>query len=171
MGSWQTFIEVSDGTIHLSAGERERIIHLARGAGLTVITEVGKKDADSELDPDEALAQIQADLAAGASKVILEGRESGAGAGIYDKARRLKTGPLEQIVAGVADPTLLMWEAPLKPQQEEFIARFGSNVNLGNIAPADVLAVEALRTGLRGDTLRLALARAESETSVGGRPQ
>lgn len=161
-----TCVEVSDGTISLPPDRRFELISMAKAAGFQVISEVGKKDAASELDPEEALAQIRADLAAGASKVILEGRESGAGAGIYDKAGRLKAGPMERIVAGVADPHLLMWEAPLKAQQEEFIGRFGPNVNLGNIAPTDVLALEALRTGLRGDTLRLALDR--FETGAGG---
>lgn len=162
LGVWPTLIEVSDGTISLSPDQRLELIGLAKAAGFEVITEVGKKDAASELDPEEALAQIRADLEAGASKVILEGRESGAGAGIYDKSGRLKAGPMELIFSGVADSTRLMWEAPLKAQQEEFIGRFGPNVNLGNIAPSDVLALEALRTGLRGDTLRLALDRLET---------
>ncbi len=161
-----TCIEVSDGTIEISLERRRELIEMARDGGFKVITEVGKKDA-SELDPDEALEQIHVDLEAGAAKVILEGRESGAGAGLYDSSGRLKLGPMERIVAAVADPTVLMWEAPQKAQQEEFIARFGVNVNLGNIAPQDVIALEALRTGLRGDTLRLALARAES--NAGGK--
>lgn len=154
-----TCIEVSDGTITLSPTERWRAIQAARDLGLVVITEVGKKDGEIELEPAEAIRQIEADLAAGAARVIVEGRESGKGVGVYDQDGKLKADYPEQIMAGVADATKIMWEAPLKSQQEELIARFGSDVSLGNIAPSDVLAVESLRRGLRGDTLRLALDR------------
>jgi phosphosulfolactate synthase len=150
------YIEVSDGTIDISPADRRRAIRLAREQDFQVITEVGKKDSSIPLDPEEALAQIQADLEAGAVKVIVEGRESGTGAGIFSAAGLVKTDELEQIVTELADPTRLMWEAPLKSQQAVLIARFGPNVSLGNIPPAEVLAVEALRRGLRGDTFGLA---------------
>lgn len=150
-------IEVSDGTIPLSAEEREAAIRSARDRGFAVITEVGKKDDAACLDPLFALRQISADLEAGASKVIVEGRESGKGVGIYDKQGQVKDDDLEILVAGVADPAILMWETPIKEQQQEMISRFGPNVNLGNISPADIIAVEALRRGLRGDTLKLVL--------------
>lgn len=153
-----TCIEVSDGTIQLPPALRRQAIAAAGRRGFRVITEVGKKEAGSYLDPDEALTLIASDLQAGAAKVIVEGRESGADTGIFDKAGQVMADALEQIAAGLPDPSVLMWEAPLKSQQEELIARFGPNVCLGNIAPADVVALEALRRGLRGDTLRLALA-------------
>jgi phosphosulfolactate synthase len=153
-------VEVSDGTIALPAPDRAAAIRCARDRGFGVITEVGKKDGAYELDPLEALSQIGADLDAGASKVIVEGRESGRGVGIYDRQGQVKDGALEIIVSGVADPTALMWEAPLKEQQQGLIARFGPNVNLGNVAPADLIALEALRRGLRGDTLKLVLEEA-----------
>ncbi|HYG57787.1 MAG TPA: phosphosulfolactate synthase [Symbiobacteriaceae bacterium] len=149
-------IEVSDGTIELSPAARREAILRAREYGFPVITEVGKKDG-APLEPDAAQAQIQADLEDGAVKVILEGRESGMGAGIYDRNGQLQADDLEQIVAGLSDPGALMWEAPLKAQQEALILRFGPNVNLGNVKPEDAMALEALRIGLRGDTLRLAL--------------
>lgn len=152
-----SLIEVSDGTITLSPDQRLHAIERARALGFRVITEVGKKEAGVELDPAEAVAQILADLEVGAEKVIVEGRESGKGAGLYDAQGRLRADDLDALAAGVPDPGILMWEAPLKSQQEALIARFGPNVNLGNIPPDEALAVEALRLGLRGDTLRLAL--------------
>lgn len=160
-----TLIEVSDGTITLSPEERQAIIWAARDRGLDVITEVGKKDGETDLDPLDALRQIRADLEAGATKVIVEGRESGRGVGIYDRSGHLKQDDLDILVAGVEDPAVLMWETPLKEQQQGMIARFGPEVNLGNIAPGDVVALEALRRGLRGDTLKLAIA---PETVGGG---
>lgn len=151
------FIEVSDGTITMTQAERRAAIEAALAAGFQVITEVGKKDGAVELAVDEALSQIRADLALGAAKVIVEGRESGKGVGIYDKAGRLKADYLDELAGGLPDPSVLMWEAPLKVQQEELIIRFGPNVNLGNIQPGEAIALEALRTGLRGDTLKVAL--------------
>lgn len=164
------FVEVSDGTITLAPEARQAAIEKARQAGLQVITEVGKKEAGTHLDPDEAVWQVRADLAAGAVKVIIEGRESGKNAGIYDASGKIQAGALDRIAAGVPDRCTIMWEAPLKAQQEELIAWFGPNVNLGNIPPEEVLAVEALRRGLRGDTLRLALGPAGGvvlETAAG----
>lgn len=153
-------VEVSDGTVHLPAGERQAAIRAAAERGFQVITEVGKKDGEEELDPVAALRQIGLDLEAGAVKVIVEGRESGKGVGIFDRSGQVKSDDLEILTAGLADPDRLMWETPMKEQQQEMITRFGPNVNLGNIAPADVIALEALRRGLRGDTLKLALLEA-----------
>ncbi len=152
------YVEISDGTVTLTADERQRAIEAAREMGFAVITEIGKKDGELDLDPVEALRQIEADLQAGAGKVIVEGRESGKGVGIYDAKGRPKADELEQIVAGLTDPCVLMWETPMKEQQQAMITRFGPNVSLGNINPVDVVALEALRRGLRGDTLKLTLA-------------
>ncbi|HWI51848.1 MAG TPA: phosphosulfolactate synthase [Symbiobacteriaceae bacterium] len=154
------YIEVSDGTVSITPDQRRRAIDMALAHGFRVVTEVGKKESGVELDPEEAIAQILSDLEAGAEKVIVEGRESGKGAGLYDAQGRLRADDLDRLAAGVPDPAVLMWEAPLKSQQEALIVRFGSNVNQGNIQPDEVLAVEALRLGLRGDTLKLALERA-----------
>lgn len=155
------YIEVSDGTISLSPVQRRRAIDRALACGFQVISEVGKKDGEADLDPDETVQQVHDDLAAGACKVIVEGRESGMGVGIFDGGGQVKDGYLDAIASGLHDPAAIMWEAPLKSQQEALIARFGPNVNLGNVPPADALALEALRQGLRGDTLRLALTFAE----------
>jgi phosphosulfolactate synthase len=166
-----TCIEVSDGTITLAPEARRQAIARAREFGLQVVTEVGKKAAGSVFDPDEAVRQIRADLEAGAVKVIVEGRESGKNAGVYDAQGKIADAALDRIVAGAGDPGVLMWEAPLKVQQEELIIRFGPDVNLGNIPPEEALALEALRRGLRGDTLRLALGQSGGvviETAAGG---
>ncbi|HIE51022.1 MAG TPA: phosphosulfolactate synthase [Armatimonadetes bacterium] len=151
-----TMIEVSDGTIQMDAQTRARAIGKALDAGFRVISEVGKKDPAEKVPLAQLHEQIAADLANGAFKVIVEAREAGKGVGIYDEEGRIKEEEVEAIVSGVADPNCLLWEAPLKSQQQQLILRFGPNVNLGNIPPEDVLALEALRQGLRGDTLKQA---------------
>lgn len=154
-----TGIEISDGTIPLSTQERRRAIQSAKTQGFKVVTEVGKKNGAPI--PVLRMQQIIADdLEHGADKVIIEGRESGKGVGIFDKEGKIKEAEVEALVHGL--PSLepyLMWEAPLKNQQVSLIKRFGPNVNLGNIAPEESLALEALRCGLRGDTLELCLDR------------
>ena len=148
-----THIEVSDGVVQL--GDRKlEFIRQAVEMGFRVISEVGRKSAveDSRLDIMHRIAAIRAEIAAGAWKVIIEGRESGT-VGIYDAGGHVKTDMVERICEG-ADPDQLIWEAPHKSQQLWLVQHFGARVNLANIAPADVLSVETLRVGLRGDTLR-----------------
>ncbi|MDN5348458.1 MAG: phosphosulfolactate synthase [Clostridia bacterium] len=149
-----TFIEVSDGTIPLTPEERLMAIRKAQDFGFQVIAEVGKKDPRDRLDNSLILEQIKQDLNAGVYKVIVEGRESGRGVVIYAGDGSVLEKDLEELACGVPCLDDIIWEAPLKNQQQELILRFGPNVNLGNIHPADVLALEALRVGLRGDTLR-----------------
>jgi phosphosulfolactate synthase len=151
-----TMIEVSDGTIEMSAAVRRDCIKRAVDAGFGVITEVGKKDPNEKVALELMHAEIAVDLELGAYKVIVEAREAGKNIGIYDKDGKVREDELDAMVAGVADPDCLVWEAPIKNQQEHLILRFGVNVNLGNIPPEDVLALEALRQGLRGDTLKRA---------------
>ncbi len=104
------------------------------------------------------------DLENGADKVIIEGRESGKGVGVFDKDGNVKEAELEALVHGLPClESFLFWEAPLKSQQVSLIKRFGPDVNLGNIAPEESLALEALRCGLRGDTLGLCLDRLAAE--------
>lgn len=150
-------IEVSDGTIDLDQRARSATIRAAADFGFRVITEVGKKDATDSFDPDAVLNQVESDLADGAYKVIVEGRESGRGVGIYDGNGQVKEDAMAALVKRLDDPGVLVWEAPLKDQQQELILLFGSNVNLGNVKPDEILALEALRCGLRGDTLKAAL--------------
>lgn len=150
-----SIVEISDGTIKLEKKDRLNCIRQAVDAGFSVITEVGKKDASKPLQLTELLNMAEEDLAAGAWKVIIEARESGKGIGIYDADGAVINEKLEGIAAKLADLSQIIWEAPLKNQQVELITRFGPNVNLGNIQPSEVIALEALRQGLRSDTFRL----------------
>jgi phosphosulfolactate synthase len=148
-----TTIEVSDGTIWMDDDTRERAIKSALDAGLKVVSEVGKKDPALSLSVSEAIRQIHHDLQCGVSHVTIEARASAKGVGVFDEQGRVKGDDVEQIASAV-DPDLLIWEAPSAEGQLFFIRRFGPNVNLGNIAPTDIIPVEGLRRGLRGDTLR-----------------
>ncbi|MDN5345388.1 MAG: phosphosulfolactate synthase, partial [Clostridia bacterium] len=156
-----TFIEISDGTIDLSRTLRLAAVRQARGTGFGVITEVGKKDPRDALGETFILNQIGSDLEAGADYIIVEGRESGQGVVIYDSRGAIKEDTLEGMLAGLPGLERIIWEAPQKQQQQALIMRLGPNVNLGNVQPGDVLALEALRVGLRGDTLRATLVAAE----------
>ena len=149
-------IEVSDGTIEIDLKTRADCIKRAVDMGFTVVSEVGKKDPDEKVATAKLHEEIAADLKNGAFKVIVEAREAGKGVGIYDKDGKPKDEEVEAIIKGVRDLTQLEWEAPIKNQQQFLILRFGPNVNLGNIPPEDILALEALRQGLRGDTLKTA---------------
>jgi phosphosulfolactate synthase len=151
-----TAIEVSDGTIQMDRSTRRDVIRRARDLGFKVVTEVGKKDP-AESPPMEVIHElIPEDLGNGAFKVIIEAREAGRGVGIFDKEGRTKEAEIERIMEGGPAIDDLIWEAPLKNQQQDLILRFGLNVSLGNIPPEEVLALESLRQGLRGDTLKQA---------------
>jgi phosphosulfolactate synthase len=116
---------------------------------------VGSKDADVIMAPYRWVEQIEQELEAGAWKVIAEARESGT-AGIYRPDGEPRMGLVDEIVHEV-DQHAIVWEAPRKEQQVFFLKRFGSEVNLGNIPPEEVLGLETLRLGLRSDTADLAL--------------
>ena len=124
------------------------IAHAARS--FTVLTEVGFKDPARHLDIGQWQDEVRRDLAAGAWLVITEGRESGT-AGMYDASGDVFEEIIDAVVA-VAGPAHLLFEAPRRDQQAWCISRFGSEVNLGNIALDDVVNLEALRLGLRADT-------------------
>lgn len=142
-------IEVSDGTIDLPHAEKLALIERL-SAEFTVFSEVGSKDAAKIMAPYRWVELIEAELAAGAWKVIAEARETGT-AGIYRADGEVRMGLIDEIVHAVA-PERMLFEAPQKEQQVWFVKRFGSEVNLGNIAPACVLSLETLRLGLRSDT-------------------
>lgn len=149
-----TAVEVSDGTLDIPLDLRAEVIQAGRERGLKVITEVGKKDPNEKVAYELMHETIRSDLALGAAEVIVEARESGKGVGIFDSSGAVDSKEVDQIVAGVDDLTRLMWEAPLKNQQLYLLRRFGTNVSFGNIPPADILALEALRCAMRGDTLK-----------------
>jgi phosphosulfolactate synthase len=163
-GSCQTFmqhahmlgfsaVEISDGTIPLPLHRRRNVIRCALDHGLTPITEVGKKDPAHQPTAIELTDQALQDIEWGAAYVIIESRESGKGIGIYDDHGAVRTDEVDLIRErmGSQDDRLL-WEAPLKNQQAYLIQQFGPNVNLGNIPPGEVLALESLRAGLRFET-------------------
>ena len=147
-------IEISDGTINIKETEREKCIRKVKAAGFMTITEVGKKDPteDHKLTVQNRVDLINLDLNAGADKVLIEGREGGKGIGIYDNQGKVKENEINLIVDSI-DNNKIIWEAPQKEQQVYLILKFGPNVNLGNIPPEEITALETLRQGLRGDTL------------------
>jgi len=151
-----TAIEISDGTIQMNLSTRKNTIIKAQEAGFKVFTEVGKKDPKEALPISEVHKIIQEDIINGAKKVIIEAREAGKGVGIFDINGKIKKDEMEGIISGVDDITQLMWEAPLKNQQQALIKRCGTNVSLGNVPANEILALEALRQGLRGDSLKQA---------------
>ncbi len=152
-----TCIEVSDGTITLHPEVRAEAIHKAREMGFKVLTEVGKKNEGNRVPVLEMAEIIRSDLKNGAYKVILEGRESGTGVGLYDKNGNFIKDDFELLLTRIDDPRSIIWEAPKKDQQLELISRFGPNINLGNIPTNEVIAVEALRVGLRSDSFKTTL--------------
>ena len=167
-----TCIEVSDGTITLPAAVRAETIRQARAAGFKVFSEVGKKDPRDRVSKMKIREQIASDLAEGAEKVIIEGQESGRGVLIYDQHGAIMPEELEAVIKMVENTDCLLWEAPLKDQQHALVAKFGSNVCLGNIKPEDIFALEALRVGLRGDTFRRSLLpRCQQELETRQLPQ
>ena len=150
-----TAVEISDGTIELTAVRRQRVIECAQRAGLVPITEVGKKDPTAQPPVEELARQALRDIEGGARWVIVEGRESGCSVGVYDNVGAIAHGALDTFERVLGERVnRLIWEAPLKNQQAALIQRFGLNVGLGNIAPDGVLALEALRAGLRFETLK-----------------
>ena len=152
--------EVSDGTIELAPEVKSELIQRLVKEGFTVFAEVGSKDVDHIMAPYVWVEQIERDLEAGAWKVIAEARESGT-AGIYRANGEPRTGLIEEIAHSI-DVRRIVFDAPLQRQQVWLLKHFGTECNLGNIAPADVISVETLRLGLRSDTVeRFALGGAD----------
>jgi len=165
-----TAIEISDGTITLPRQIREDVIKAALDIGFKVYTEVGKKDPSVIMSPAEICEQIEADLALGAEKVIIEARESGTGVGIYDQGGSVRMDIMTAILNGLNldQRDAIIWEAPHQKQQTELIIQLGPNVNLGNVKPRDVLGLEAARRGLRFETFRHFAPRLEPLETVYG---
>src|SRR5664280_92251 len=147
-------IEISDGTIEITPAERARIISEVKEAGFMALTEVGKKDPkkDQKLTVQDRVELVKLDLLSGADKVIIESREGGKDLGIYNHEGNVKEEDVQVLVDNL-DVEKLIWEAPQKNQQAYLILKFGPNVNLGNISPDEITALETMRRGLRGDTL------------------
>jgi len=147
-------IEVSDGSIEIPHSEKcgyiEKIAKIAK-----VFSEVGSKDAAHIIPPYKWIELMSAELSAGASYVIAEAREAG-NVGIYRGSGEVREGLVQEILTKIPSEKIL-WEAPQKAQQLYFLELIGCNVNLGNIAPSEIIPLEAMRIGLRGDTFDLYL--------------
>jgi phosphosulfolactate synthase len=141
--------EVSDGSIVLPHEEKCKYISKL-SKEFTVLSEVGSKEAGILIAPARWISMMKSELDAGSWKVIAEARESG-NVGIYRPNGSAHVVLVNRIVSKIP-PDKILWEAPIKSQQAWFIKHFGSNVNLGNIAHDDVIPLETLRLGLRGDT-------------------
>lgn len=144
-------VEVSDGSIEMDRKEKLNLIKYCRERNLKVISEVGSKDEKKDWVPEKWITLIQEELSAGAWKVIIEGRGNGH-AGIYDITGKIRH-RVASAIADHIDINQLIWEAPQKEQQDFLINRFGAEVNIGNVQIPDIVALRAMRLGLRGDTL------------------
>ncbi len=143
------YAEVSDGSIEMEHEKKCEFIRTLANQ-VTVLSEVGSKDAAKIIPPYKWIEQMQTELDAGAWKVIGEARESG-NVGLFRDSGEVRQGLVEEILTKIPTEKIL-WEAPQKAQQVWFIKLCGSNVNLGNIAPREVIPLETIRLGLRGDT-------------------
>ena len=141
--------EVSDGSIMINHDEKCELIR-TMSKDRTIMSEVGSKDSGIIVSPAKWIKMMSTELEAGSWKVIAEGRESG-NVGVFRPNGTAHTLLINRIIAKV-NPEDILWEAPIKQQQVWFIKLFGHNVNLGNIAPHEIIPLECLRLGLRGDT-------------------
>lgn len=149
-----SFMEVSDGSIDIPHAEKCGYIEKLTKYG-TVLSEVGSKDAAHIIPPYKWIELMRAELKAGSTYVIAEAREAGT-VGIYRGTGEVREGLVQEILTQIPEEKII-WEAPQKDQQLYFIELIGANVNLGNIAPTEILPLETMRIGLRGDTFHLFL--------------
>lgn len=141
--------EVSDGSITLPHEEKCEYISKLAARG-RVLSEVGSKDAEKIFAPYKWIQMMQAELDAGSWKVIGEAREGG-NIGLYRSSGEVRQGLVDEIIHAISAENII-WEAPQKSQQVYFVKLVGQNVNLGNIAPNEIIPLETIRLGLRGDT-------------------
>lgn len=147
-------VEISDGTIEMERKLRNELIARGLAEGFEVITEYGKKGWGSSIELEELIETVLIDTELGAKLVTIEARESGMGVGIFDNNGKCKDDELQRVLSAIPGQQLL-WEAPLKSQQVHLISMLGPDIHLGNISPDELMALEALRRGLRSDTLSL----------------
>lgn len=143
-------IEVSDGSMIIPHADKCKLISDLVARGYTVLSEVGSKIAGVVISPENWIDMMQRELESGSRYVIAEARESG-NIGIFDA----KGGVNSELICAISQRVSMehiLWEAPQKSQQAWFVKNFGTDVNLGNIPSNEVIALETLRCGLRGDT-------------------
>ncbi|MBB3043061.1 phosphosulfolactate synthase [Nocardioides soli] len=153
--TWAGFecVEVSRGATPMPAARKVELIERGRALGFEVFAEVGSKDPCELVSADAWVAEVRADLEAGASWIVTEGRESGT-VGLYDAQGEVREQLLDSLAA-VPGAERIIYEAPQRAQQAVLLRRLGPNVNLGNVALDDVVGLETLRRGLRSDTIGL----------------
>jgi phosphosulfolactate synthase len=154
-----TYMEVSDGSITIPHAEKCGYIEKLTKHG-TVLSEVGSKDAAHIIPPYKWIELMKAELESGSAYVIAEAREAG-NVGIYRGSGEVREGLVQEILTQIPAEKII-WEAPQKAQQLYFIELVGCNANLGNIAPSEVISLETMRIGLRGDTFGLYLDKKEN---------
>lgn len=154
-----SYMEVSDGSITIPHAEKCGYIEKLTKYGI-VLSEVGSKDAAHIIPPYKWIELMKAELEAGSTYVIAEAREAGT-VGIYRGTGEVREGLVQEILTQISADKII-WEAPQKAQQLYFIELLGCNVNLGNIAPTEVIPLETMRIGLRGDTFGLYLDKKEA---------
>lgn len=143
-------VEISDGSIKMDHNQKCEYINILANKKITVFSEVGYKSSNKIMAPSKWIKLMQKEIEAGSWKVIAEARESG-NVGLYRSGGEVRSDLIEEILTKIPKEKIL-WEAPKKQQQVFFIKLLGSNVNLGNIGTNDVIPLECLRLGLRGDT-------------------
>jgi phosphosulfolactate synthase len=153
------YMEVSDGSISIPHAEKCGYIEKLTKHGV-VLSEVGSKDAAHIIPPYKWIELMRAEIEAGSTYVIAEAREAG-NVGIYRGSGEVREGLVQEILTQIPAEKIL-WEAPQKAQQLYFLELIGCNVNLGNIAPSEIIALETMRIGLRGDTFSLYLEKEEN---------
>ena len=144
-------VEVSEGVIDIPSRVQREIVEYVHAHGLRLHWEVGRKSTHHQLSLEESVTRAERALDHRPDTLIIEGRESGRGVEIFDEAGAIKWDWVERLRSAIPDD-LIMFETPLEIQQTEMVLRLGPEVNLGNIAPASVAALETQRDGLRGDT-------------------
>ncbi|OJY92973.1 phosphosulfolactate synthase [Terrimonas sp.] len=155
-----SYMEVSDGSITIPHAEKCGYIEKLTKHGV-VLSEVGSKDAEHIIPPYKWIELMKSELNAGSEYVIAEAREAG-NVGIYRGTGEVREGLVQEILTQIPEEKII-WEAPQKAQQLYFIELLGCNANLGNIAPTEMIALEAMRIGLRGDTFHLFLNKDDVE--------
>src|SRR6476661_5034500 len=157
------YVEVSDGSITIPHTEKCGYIEKLTGHAI-VLSEVGSKDATHIMPPYKWIELMRAELEAGATYVIAEAREAG-NVGIYRGTGEVREGLVQEILTQIPAEQII-WEAPQKAQQVYFLELLGANVNLGNLAPAEVIPLETTRLGLRSDTFHLFLKKGEKAATT-----
>jgi len=143
------YAEVSDGSVEMESDVKCEFIHRL-SKHVTVLSEVGSKDEAKIIPPYKWIKLMRMELEAGAWKVIGEAREGG-NVGLFRSSGEVRQGLVEEILTEIPEENII-WEAPQKSQQVWFVKLVGANVNVGNIAPNEVISLETIRLGLRGDT-------------------